>query len=410
MSDVFSSIYTAQSGLTAFSHGLRTVSSNVSNMNTIGYRGFQAQFTNLTSRDGGPSSDSGGATTGGGVAALADTLSLRPGSAQATGEATDVAIDGPGFFLVRQPGGELRITRNGHFTLKDHQLVTAQGDKVQAFVDGETQDFDISQLLVSTGEKSTKVTMDTGGALVLDKGPYTAPTFSVFDASGARHTLSVRFEQVEAADPGTGTGTPGSKPNEWNVTVKEGDAELAGSPFRLRFDILGSIEAGSREQKITLRPTGQDPMEITLDFDGLVSNQGNATDSEMKLQADGHALGQLVDGSISIDETGTVQLSYTNGEKASGPQLALATVADPTQLVQLENAQFRVANPDTLRFGVAGTGFGTIASEQLEGSNVELSEEFSQLILHQRGYQAASELISTANSMIESLLRMRSGG
>jgi flagellar hook protein FlgE len=398
-------MYLASSGLSAFSQGLRTVSHNVSNMNTTGFRGFETQFTNIASRDAGLGSDLSGQFSGGGVATLPDTLNLRSGALQSTGAATDVAVDGNGFFLLRNEQGELRLTRDGHFSMKDYKLVAADGSTVQSFADGKPVDLDISSSLSNPAKRTNAVTFLSGGILVLGRGAYNAPNVNVFDSAGGSYVLSMRFEQVADTNPDDGITL-----NEWSVTVTENATGVEGSPFTIRFDANGNIDDASKIQMVKLKPAGQDPQDIKIDLTGVISNSNNTSSSRLQPKADGNAVGQLVESTLSFDDTGTLQMRYSNGQTVAGPQLALALISDATAIEQLEQAQFRLTRDDGFRFGVSGTDFGTIASGQLEGSNVELTEEFSQLIIMQRGYQASSEIITTANEMIATLLRMKSGG
>lgn len=410
---MFDSIHTAMSGLTSFSHGLRTVSNNVSNMNTVGYRGFQATFSNLTSREGGTSPNFDGQRHGVGVTSLNDVLNMRPGTLQNTGESTDAAIDGKGFFVLRTENGEMRLTRDGRFTLRDDRLVAEDGSAVQAFKDGEAVDLDISSLLASAGKITQNITFSAASTLALDKGPYTAPEMTVFDSAGGSHKITLRLEPMTT--PSDPDGAPVDPINGWSATIKEGEAEVDGSPFTVYFDPDGTVAESSRDHKFKLKPDGLPEMEVKISFEGVISNLGSGssssgnTQSVLEAKVDGNASGVLRRAAIVFDDTGTLKLDYTNGKTESGPQLALALVPDSSSLEALERAQFHLRDGAEWRIGAAGTDFGKIIPKQLEGSNVELSEEFSQLILHQRGYQAASEVITTANQMIDSLLRMRSG-
>jgi len=391
------SIYTAVSALTSFSNGLRTVSNNVSNMNTIGYRGFEAQFTNLTGREAGLGGFDGRAI-GGGVLSLPDVLNLRPGSYQTTGNATDVSVAGPGFFVLRSAGGELRLTRNGSFHLSGGQLLAQDGSNVQAFADGHPMDFDLGSLQTSPGKRSTKISFASGGVLALDKGAYTAPLVQVSDAAGGTHALALRFVQVGA----TGGGPA---PSAWTVTVKEGERELMGSPFQIDF-LSGVVTPATSTRTVTLTAPGLEPMDLQISFSGIFSNNTNQQ-SSLSLTADGNPNGVLVSSLIDFDESGIAQLTYSNGQTQSGPQLCLGVVSGSEDIEPLTHAQFRTVPGRTFSMGKAGDNFGSITSKQLEGSNVELSDEFSKMIIQQRGYQAASEIITTANQMIDYLMRMR---
>jgi flagellar hook protein FlgE len=121
--------------------------------------------------------------------------------------------------------------------------------------------------------------------------------------------------------------------------------------------------------------------------------------------ADGYAVGKLT--GESFDDTGTLMLTYSNGQKTKQQQLALAQFDSPDQVEALGNNLFRAKDGSAWHLGVAGgTAFGSIQSSEVEGSNVDLSRQFSNLVIMQRGYQACSQVISTASDMLTALFGM----
>ena len=132
----------------------------------------------------------------------------------------------------------------------------------------------------------------------------------------------------------------------------------------------------------------------------------NRNSSMSVSKQDGLAKGTI--SSEKFDAKGVLQITYTNGQTATGPTLALANIVDQSGLIELGNSLFSYQGKSPVQFRRAGEDL-QILSQKLEGSNVDLTTEFSKIILMQRGYQAASEVISTSNELMQQLLQMKGG-
>jgi flagellar hook protein FlgE len=141
----------------------------------------------------------------------------------------------------------------------------------------------------------------------------------------------------------------------------------------------------------------------------VTSNNSGTSSTLAVAQTDGHAAGILT--GETFDSTGTLTLSYSNGQTTKGGQLALATFTSPDDLAAISSNEFTLAAGGAAQVGVAGAGaFGTVQSGEVESSNVDLSSEFSALVVMQRGFQASSEVISTASDMLSKLFDITQGG
>ena len=222
---------------------------------------------------------------------------------------------------------------------------------------------------------------------------HTIDAVAVYDKLGGKHTLKLEFKKESSSSPTEA---------KWTLRVFEGTTELGSGA--VEFIGGGVPKPGSSPLRLTLPLKDVEPCEIAFDF-GQASgaNVGTASTLSVKSQ-DGSAAGKI--SAVTFDEKGAIKLTYSNGDKADGPKLVLAVFGDEAQLVQTGNSLFdyRGDTPPTLREG--GDDL-KVKSGGLERSNVDLTEEFSELILLQRGYQASSQVVSTANEMLQELLGLR---
>jgi flagellar basal-body rod protein FlgF len=387
--------YNGMSGLFSFSKGLDNVSNNVSNMNTPGYRGSDTFYRSVNGQNG--------QSFGAGIAGT--EVRIKPGENRQTGNNTNVAVNGSGYFVLRDARGELSYTRAGQFQVdQDGHLVDTVTQLKVAGIDsaGNLRDINIKGQRTLPPKATTRIEMI--GALARS-GPtdstHQINSIQVFDATGASHTLSVKFE------PQT---TP---PNSWKVGVSDASGALLQSGT-IAFGPDGSPVAGSNTLNFTLTANGA-AQSIQLDF----GTPGSFNLASQVASGPSHTLGaRVVDGSAiaglssyAFDEKGVLQFTYANGEKRTGSQLALADFADETALIAGANSQYRT--PSTLRaeFGRAGEAqFGRIQGGYLELSNVDLAQEFGDILIIQRGYQASSRVMTVSNEMLEQLYNGTRGG
>lgn len=389
---MFDTLMIGTSGLLGHAKGLRVVGNNLANVNTPGFKGSQLQFANLFEQGGGVQQQTGGGT-GTGLNTLGARVNFQAGIDQSTGNALDLAISGNGFYTVKRDG-QLLYTRSGDFQFNaDGVLVNSNGDHVQGLSsDGTLVDVTIGRLENNMPKATTAIKFAGNLTSTIAVPPVDASIASVtlFDANGVSHVVSLSFH-----DNGSGN---------YTVTVSHPSAGAVLGTGTLKF-IGGLPDPASSIITFPYSTTGVPAFDVKLDFSGSVTSLVGST-SLAFASRDGNAAGVRINQTIAAD--GTLTIQYSNGQTATGTRLALAGFATDTDLVQGAGSTFTVKDGASVQYGFAGSGaFGQLAAGHREGSNVDLAEEFSNLILMQRGYQASSHVISTANDMIQALFDMK---
>jgi flagellar hook protein FlgE len=398
---MFESIYVGLTGLSSFSRNLTVIGNNVSNLNSAGFKNTQLSFSDLVYRN--VFSDRGGGEGalmqfGSGVGIGGTRVLFTQGSLRQTGNPTDLAVDGNGFFVLRD-GDKTVYTRGGEFEFNaDGLLVSrANGARVAAFAGGGLQDLSIASLRTSPPQATTRVSLLDN----LSSGDTTQDVnVTVFDASGGSQALTLAF-----------TNNSGAVPRSWLFNVRDAAGNTISSG-EVRFNGDGSPATGFNSHVFTLAPPGGvPPTQITLDFGPAggfsgVTNFSAGADSTIRVGSqDGFAAGLLV--STAFDPAGAVVATYSNGKTARGQQIALAIFAAPQELEEAGGALFENRSGQPVVLGTPASGvFGKLAGGSVESANVDLAQQFSELIVTQRGYQASSQVITTANEMIEQLFQI----
>lgn len=388
---MFDTLSIGTSGLMSHAAGLKVVSNNLANVNTPGFKGAQLQFSDLFEQGGGGPSQG---SVGIGVGTLGATLNFKPGTDQTTGNAMDQSINGNGMFTVARDG-ELFYTRAGDFQFNsDNVLVNSAGDHVQALGSGgELGDVTLDGLERSLPKATGTVTI-VGNLTTTVADPVVNAKLNavtIIDPQGGSHTVNLVFKD-------TGGGGFG-------VTITDGvvnGAQLGTGALKFA---NGAPVAGS--DKITFKYSNSTvpAFEVTLDFTDRVNALPGGTTLQV-LNQDGHAAGVRTDQ--TIDASGAVTVRYSNGQTVKGPRLALAQFGSTSDLTAVGGGTFARNDGGQVVYGYADSeSFGKLLAGHREGSNIDLAEEFSNLILMQRGYQASSHVISTANDMIQELFDMK---
>ena len=380
-------LFNGLSGLLGFSRDLEKIGNNISNMNTPGFRGQSAFFEN--------------AGEGIGSRLSQDVTDLSQGDTQQTGTSTDAAVQGKGLFVLRDDDGKLFYTRGGHFRFDDSgQLIDdVTGYRVAALNQaGGLTDFSIADLQTLPPQATTAVNFS--GNLSPNDTTQQVTGLQVYDASGGLHTLTVTLTNNRAVTA-----------NDWLVSVKEG-SNVVGSG-ELRFDSSGTPTPGFSSFVVTISGNGAS-QKVTFNagtpggFSGATQITGASSNIGARA-VDGHAVVGM--SQVSFDNAGTLQITYSDNEKKTGPQLALAEVADE-QLLQLGPGALYTAGVDVkLSYGKANAGhLGKVLGGSLEQSNVDLTRELTEMIIVQRGYQASSRVLTVTDSMLQQLYSSTGGG
>jgi flagellar hook protein FlgE len=418
------SMFSAVSGLQANQTFMDVVGNNIANINTTGFKANTVEFEDLLSQTlngaSAPNASLAGGTNpaqiGLGVRVAGIGTNFAQGAAEETGNSTDFAIQGDGFFVVNN-GGAQEYTRDGSFSLDGAgHLVTADGGIVQGW-QADTKgnvnsNASVGPISIPVGQSIAPVTtsnISIGGNLPSDSAVGTTINVSI-DANnslGASVPLTMTFTKV--AD------TPGS--TNWTVTTNDSANTAIAGPTSVQFDDSGNLTSGN----ITLTQAQLNAIpgtSGTWGAGGIALNFGAATDpdrltgsatlnSVAALSQDGSAIGSL--SSFSIGANGTISGVFSNGQTQSLGQIALATFADPSGLLNSGNSNFTPsANSGVPQIGVAGSGGrGTLSGGELEASNVDLGQEFTNMIIAQRGFEANAKVITTSDQLLQDLVNLK---
>jgi flagellar hook protein FlgE len=422
-------MYSGVSGLTAESDALDVIGNNLANTDTIGFKESRAIFENVL----GAAVGSEGAI-GGGVRMSTAQQVFAEGSLQNTGNPTDVALSGDGFFMVQ---GDISgvdgtfYTRAGQTSLNANgTLVNPDGLAFQGYAANATGGFstNVSDITVNTAALPPKITTTLSITANLNSSdvpptaawnaqdPTNTSNFStsmqVYDSLGNAHTVSVYFQ-----NNGNNTWTYHALANGSEVqggTAGQSDEIATGT---LSFNSNGSLQSNTLTAGGNVSFNGATANQpLTFSFGTSVASGGTgldgitqfgSPDSVSAQSQDGYSSGSL--SSLSIDSSGVVSGVYTNGQTIAVAQLAVAKFQNDQGLGQA-GSNCWTATPDsgTPAVGSAGTGGrAAMVSGSLEASNVDIATQFTDLIAHQRGFEANSKTVTTADQMLQDVLAMK---
>lgn len=389
------SIFIGMSGLNSYSEGLRVISNNAANLNTPGFKSSSLQFGDMFYTSGGSDGSLEG-QVGFGVDTLGTSLNFKQGDMQQTGSTLDLGVDGQGLFTVRDEQGNLHYTRDGQFTFNTDGVLVTKTDQAKVVgVDGSGAQtlFTLNGFRSNAAKATTKVVFN--GNISSTETTVSVGTVTVLDATGGSHTLSLTLTNNQATQPG-----------EWAVSIKDGTTEVGTG--KLEFP-NGDIDPASSKIAFSYQPANEASQSITLDFGSDVTSFASGTSSTLaQTTQDGVAAGTLT--GATFDATGTLVYAYSNAQTVKGNQLQLARFDTTEAVKSVGSNEFDATDAALWHTGVAGDqGFGSIKSGVVEISNVDLSQEFSDLVIMQRGYQASSQVVSTANEMLQQLFSMSGG-
>lgn len=387
---MFQAFYTGLSGMFSFSRNLDTVSNNIANMNTPGFRASDTFYKSLTS---GSNLDNGGSGYGTQISGLGYRFSS--GDIRQTGNSTDIAISGQGFFTLLNDG-EPRYTRAGQFSFNNEGILVdpISGSSVASLDSGgQLQEFNISKLRVLAPVATTEISMS--GNLSSGATSHEINGVKMFNALGEEKEVNLKFSKST-----TVTGS-------WTVKVENTDG-TAVHEGEIRFGADGTPVAGFNKLAFNISDSQGGTTNISMNF----GDPNSVSDSTSIDSADTSTLtASTKDGSnlanlqkVEFQDNGTLKLTYSNGEVKDGPTLAMAFFTDNSALKLVEGTVFKTSDTSGLTYGKAGEGnIGQVVSGSIELSNVDLSKEFADMIILQRGYQANSKLMSVTNQLLDSL-------
>jgi flagellar hook protein FlgE len=397
------------SGLSAASSDLDVIGNNISNANTVGFKGSTAEFSDMYAS---ALVQAAGNSAGIGTRVSDVAQSFTQGSISETSKSLDVAINGNGFFTLQTTSGQTVYSRDGEFTLDANGNITnSAGDKVMGFqanASGIVSSATLSPLVVPSSAlapvASTKVSAEmnlnsgdaanTAAFSATDSSTYNSATSTtVYDSLGTSHTVSMYFKKTDA--------------NTWDAYASV-DGSNATTPVKLSpslsFDSSGALTSTGTASLSFTPTTGAAAQTISLDF-SKATQYGSAT-AYTSMTPDGNAAGTM--SSFSIDDTGTLKGSYSNGQTTSLGQIALSSFVNVNGLQNLGNnvySQSQASGSPTV--GAAGTGnLGALQSGAVEESNVDLTSSLVNLITAQRYYQANAQTIKTQQAVDQTLTNL----
>lgn len=396
------SLFSGVSGLRAHQTMLDVVGNNIANVNTTGYKSSSVEFEDTLSQAlkaaGAPQGAQGGtnpAQVGLGVQVAAVNTAFTQGPAETTGVSTDLMIQGDGFFVVND-GGQQVYTRDGAFSFDTNgNLTTATGGIVQGWT--------AANGTVNTSGATSGIKLPLGASM-----PPTATDAAVLagnlpaDGSGASPTndLKVYDQKGQVVDVSL-TYNYDTTAKTWSLNYSDPSTSppTTGKISDLAFKADGTLSTAS---PVTATLNGQT---VKLDISGITSF-GGANTAEVE-SSTGNAMGSLASYSISPD--GTIEGVFTNGMKQPLGQIAVATFNNPGGLNKDGSSEYSESvNSGQAQIGSAGTGSrGSLAAGELEGSNVDLSQEFSNLIIAERGFEANSKVITTSDQVLQDLVNLK---
>ena len=412
------------SGLIASQDQLQSISSNLANLDTDGYKDQNDTFGDIFARSGSANGAGDPLQTGLGVSLAETTSNFTNGSLTATGIPSNLALTGNGFFVSQQADGSTSYIRAGDFTTdKNGFLVDPSGGQILGYpaTNGVVNTaavltpLQIGSGAVSPAAQST--TFDTATNLSAASGNgaiFNATPIQLFDSLGNSHTLSMQFTKTA--------------PNTWGYSLNVPTADtgaastvvLSGS---MSFNSAGQLVSTTNASGVVTSPAPGSITGITFPLtDGaatmnvawnLNDSSGNPTISQTnvpsattKTAQDGNASGTLSSYSVAAD--GTIEGAFTNGSTAALGQVAVANFINTQGLQRTGGNNYApTSGSGPALVGTAGTGGrGSITGGSVEGSNVDTATEFAKLIVAQQDYQANAKTVTTFDQVSQATIAM----
>lgn len=414
------SMYSAITALGLHQVYMDVVANNLANVNTTAYKGsrvdFKTQISQLNSAGNAPTAAAVTPSLGGrnaiqiglGSQLGAVTKVMTQGALRSTGRVTDLAIQGDGFFVL-DDGSQ------GHAYTRDGAIDVGQDDKLTQINTGlhvlGWQANPTTGVIDTTGPL-TAITVPTNSSVAratanlalngnLDSttaiGGTVTATLAAFDSLGAQHNVTLTFTRNAGMS--------------WGLTAAESDADitalaLAGTPISFTATGQWNTANPATSLSITLGNGATSPQSVTVDLSKLTMLDEASTAAQAS--QDGLAAGALTGLSV-VSDTGRVVGLYSNGMTQDIGQVALASFVNPDGLLSTGQNLYRPwLNSGDPQIGAPGSGArGAITSGYLEGSNVDLAQEFTNMITAQRGFQANSRVITTSDEILQELVNMK---
>ncbi len=425
---ILSSLYTGVSGLAAQGEALGVIGDNIANANTVGFKASRAEFQDIVAKS--LKGLLGGNQIGRGVKIGAVNPILTQGNVDATEKATDLAISGDGYFVMRGSDGE-SFTRDGSFHFdKDGYLVSNDNQRVQGFeadekgnIVNKMSDIKFPRALIpakATNEIKMDMNLDSrveAGKQFNIKDPHSTSNYStgieMYDSQGNKHLVTMFFNK--AAD------------RTWDVRGLVDGKEIVGGKEgeysevytgRLTFTVDGKLDTETTtKQAFNFVGGALQNQQIKIDFgDAITTDKGKGLSGTKQYGKDSDLITWKQDGSaagtitnLSFNDEGVLTAVYSNGAAQDLAQVSLAKFENPESLFKVGNNRLKEARDSgTASIGKAGSaGRGKLFAKSLERSTVDLAMEFVNLIQNQRGFQANAKTITTTDELLNEVINLK---
>lgn len=422
---ITSALYSGVSGLNTDSQAMSVIGNNLANTNTVGFKGARTVFSDLLSST---IYGSGGTSqVGRGVNMSKVDNVFNQGTFQSTDSGLDVAIQGDGFFLLKKVGDDtVYYSRAGAFRFdQDGYLINPEGLQVQGqqydasgtLIPGDPSAIQVNAESLQEANVTTAMTYNTNLDASSTEIPtataflYTDPTTfnyssstQVYDTLGNPHLITIYFRKQDEAGGGA------ANTWDWYWSAEDANGGLLGATAApagvIDFNPDGSLNTGGTAT-ITAAAlpwaNGSNSSDINLTFNTTQYNSDSVVISQSQ---DGYGAGNLTD--ISIDQSGAVIASYSNGVQLKVASLSLAKFNSPQGLELVGNNLFQ-ATPESgsPRVGLPGAELGKIFTNSLEQSNVDMGQQFVEMITVQRAFQANSKIITTVDQLLNEVINLK---
>jgi flagellar hook protein FlgE len=421
---LYSAFYSGLSGLATNANALNVVGNNLSNINTVGFKGSSTTFSDIFSTTlGGVSTQGNGNPIQFGLGTQVNGVAqnFAQSSFQSTGNALDMAIQGNGFFTLQTPSGQQVYSRAGNFTTNSTGgLVATDGSSVLGWVRDPTTGVvntsaALAPIQINAGTTASAfATKNITTGMNLNASAATGATsifttpIQVYDSQGNTQSLVATYTKTAA--------------NTWSYAITGPAGATMGGAATGTIDFSASgallningVAATTLAANPVLNITwGNGAAASTINVD-MVNIDGSANVSQFSAASatssssqDGYGAGSLT--SMTVDQNGIISGTFTNGQVIQLAQVALSSFNNVNGLVQAGNnhwAQSLASGSPTI--GVANQGGrGGILGSNLELSNVDVATEFTKLILSQRGYEANSKIVTTTDQMMQVTLNLK---
>ena len=401
----------ALTGLQADTVALNTIGNNLANLNTTAYKGQQTTFEDLFYQNIGTSGSSDLLQTGVGTRVSGTQSNFAQGSLTTTSNSTDMALNGNGFFLVER-GNAQSLTRAGDFQLDAHgNLITAEGENVMGYgasggavnrnggLTAIQLPIGATEAAQATGNIALSTSLDASAAT----GAVVTAPIALYDSLGVNHAGTVTYTKTS--------------PTTWDYSVALPSGAATGTPVNntgtLTFDASGKLVSPAANVAGVSFPGMADGAEdLTFNFNLYDSagtprvTQTAGTSATSATSQDGFAAGAYQ--SFTVDGNGVISAAFSNGQTATVGQVAVATVANIDGLARGGSNDYVATQASGLvSVGTANSGGrGELEGEALEESNVDISAEFSNLIVAQRAFEANSKTVTTFDSVTQDAIGM----